>query len=146
MRLGPAWICCTFFSCSCTELLSAPEPARPHVTTDPAPRIAAKLCVPPHMPMVPTCSVKQSHVCNLAAPSVASPSRMLPDELKSRPRPTPRTLRARSAKLCTEALRSAWSDAVWPLIKATSTTIAMGTIFCVKRSFLDPLRGTLMCN
>ena len=56
--------------------------------------------------------LQQSPVCNLASPSVESPSRTLPHELKSRPRPTPSSVRARSAKLCTEAVRSASSDAL----------------------------------
>ena len=120
-----AWICCTFFSWCCTELLSPPPVALPHVTTDPSPGIAAKHWRPPRMRTVSTCSVKQSPVCNLAAPSCVSPSKTLPDELKSRPRPTPRALRARSAKLCTEAVRSASSDTLLPLIKVTSMTVAM---------------------
>ena len=35
-------VCYMFLSWSCTELLSPPEPALPHVTTDPSPRMAAK--------------------------------------------------------------------------------------------------------
>ena len=112
------------------DLLRVVQPARfvaPHVTTDPSPRMAVKRSKQPRMRTMPTCSIKQSPVCKFAAPSCASPSRTLPDELKSRPWRTPRALRARSAKLCTEAVRSDSSDTLWPLSKVTSTTTAMPT-------------------